>query len=291
MRFRTLLLLSCLAPHADAEDWPEWRGKGRLGVWTETGILDTFPAHGLEVRWRTPIRSGYTGPSVADGRVFVSDFRRTQGNRGFERILALDEESGKILWEHEWPVDYGPLMHVYAIGPRATPTVDGDLVFTLGAMGKLDVSKVETGEIVWQKDFVEDYGLTVPTWGMTGAPLADGDRVICLTGGEPDAKVMAFDKRTGKEIWRALSSDYEPGYTQPIIFEIGGVRQLIIWQPRAVSSLDPATGEIYWEVPLLQKPSPPSPIRTSWPFSPSPPRVVSPMRSPSCWRKRRWANA
>ena len=251
MRFLALLLFGCLTTNVFAEDWPEWRGKGRLGVWNETGILDKFPVGGLEPEWRTPIHSGYTGPSVANGRVFVSDFRRTQGYRGFERILALDEKTGKILWQHEWPVNYGPLHMIYAIGPRATPTVDGNLVFTLGAMGQLDVSKADSGEIVWQKDFVKDYGLTVPTWGMTGAPLVDGNRLICLAGGEPNAKVIAFDKHTGKEIWRALSSDYEPGYTQPIIFKVGGVRQLIIWQPRAISSLNPRTGAIYWEVPFL----------------------------------------
>ena len=239
-----------LAQLAAGQDWPQWRGRGRLGVWNETGIVETFPADGLDVVWRTPIGSGFTGPSVANGRVFVTDFRKAQGYRGFERILALDEETGTILWEQQWEVDYGSMMRVYAIGPRATPTVDEDLVFAYGATGHLVVLDVGSGEIVWQKDFVEDYGLSVPTWGTTGAPLVDGDLVICLAGGEPDAKVMAFDKRTGKEIWRALSSDYESGYTQPIIFEIGGVRQLIIWHPRAVSSLNPETGEIYWEVPF-----------------------------------------
>ena len=96
MRFRLLLVLSCLTTQVTyAEDWPEWRGRGRLGVWNETGIVETFPADGLDVVWRTPIGSGFTGPSVANGRVFVTDFRKTQGYRGFERILALDEETGR----------------------------------------------------------------------------------------------------------------------------------------------------------------------------------------------------
>ncbi len=106
-----------------------------------------------------------------------------------------------------------------------------------------------TGRIVWQRDFVRDFDASVPSWGMSAAPLVDGDRLIALVGGEPNAKVVAFNKQTGEELWRALSSDWEPGYNQPTIITHAGVRQLIIWHPRAISSLDPATGKLYWEVP------------------------------------------
>ncbi|MEO2196288.1 MAG: PQQ-binding-like beta-propeller repeat protein, partial [bacterium] len=116
------------------------------------------------------------------------------------------------------------------------------------AMGNLLALAVEDGTVLWQKDYAADFNTAVPSWGMSGAPLVDGDRVICLVGGEPDAKIMAFDKHTGDEIWRALSSDWEPGYSQPIIIEAGGARQLIAWHPRDISSLNPETGEVYWEV-------------------------------------------
>src|ERR1700674_4889368 len=89
-----------------ADDWPEWRGKGRLGVWNETGILDHFPEKGLDILWRTPIRSGYAGPAVADGRVLVTDFARTRGPRGIERVLCLDEKTGRVLWTREWETNY-----------------------------------------------------------------------------------------------------------------------------------------------------------------------------------------
>lgn len=239
------------SPAFATDDWPEWRGKGRLGVWNETGIIDEFPAEGLTVTWRTPINSGYSGPAVADGRVFITDARRLQGNDAVERILCLDEQTGKILWTHEWKTNYTGLQLIYAIGPRSTPTVDGDFVYVLGLMGNLFAFDVATGNVVWQKDYVRNFGASVPVWGISSAPLVDGDRLICLVGGEPNAKVIAFNKKTGEEIWRALSSDSEPGYTQPIIFEVGGVRQLIVWHPEAVSSLDPRTGELYWEEPFL----------------------------------------
>ncbi|MFW6125157.1 MAG: PQQ-binding-like beta-propeller repeat protein, partial [Pirellulales bacterium] len=99
-------MLATAPLHAD--DWPQWRGPDRTGLWQETGILREFPDSGLDVKWRVPVRSGYSGPAVADGRVFVLDYQETPGEvlRGAERLLALDEKTGQTLWSHEWPVDY-----------------------------------------------------------------------------------------------------------------------------------------------------------------------------------------
>ncbi len=233
-----------------ADDWPEWRGKGRLGTWNETGIVDRLPAAGLTATWRTPIHAGYAGPAVSGGRVFVTDARPVEGGKAhdvIERVLALDERTGKVLWTHEWRTNYSGLQLVYAIGPRATPTVDGDRVYVLGTMGNLFSLDTESGRVVWAKDYVRDFNASVPTWGMTGAPLVDGDRLICLVGGEPDAKLVALDKKTGAEVWRALASDSEPGYSQPTVIEAGGARQLIVFHPKGISSLDPSTGKVYWE--------------------------------------------
>ena len=236
----------------EADDWPQWRGTDRLGVWAETGIVDQLPDP-LKVIWRVPINSGYSGPAVADGRVFVSDWAEQPESRtmdGAERVLALDEQTGKVLWTREWPTSCRMLQGSYAIGPRATPTVDGDRVYVVGATGVLSCFDVETGELIWRVDYIEDYDTFVPTWGIAGAPLVDGDRLIALVGGEPDALVVAFDKHTGREIWRALKVVGELGYGQPVIYEAGGVRQLIVWHPAALVALDPTTGNVYWEQSL-----------------------------------------
>jgi outer membrane protein assembly factor BamB len=231
-----------------ADDWPEWRGKGRLGVWLETGIIERLPKEGLPVAWRTPIGAGYAGPAVSGGRVFVTDSRRVKANQAIERALALDERTGRALWTKEWETNYSGLQLVYAIGPRATPTVDDERVYVLGAMGNLFALDAASGRVIWEKDYVKDFGASVPAWGMAGAPLVDGDRLICLVGGEPDAKLIALNKFTGEVIWRSLSSDTEPGYNQPIIVEAGGVRQLVLFHPKGISGLDPVTGRVYWEI-------------------------------------------
>ena len=232
-----------------AEDWPEWRGKGRFGIWNETGILEKFPPEGLKISWKVPIQGGYSGPSVAQGRVFVSDFQENRPLQGVERLHCLDEETGEILWTHSWETSYARLSRTYATGPRATPTVDSGLVYVVGATGVLKALAAESGKLAWEKDFEKDFGTEIPTWGVTSSPLIEEDLLIAIVGGSANAEVVAFNKFSGKEVWRALSSEPEMGYAQPLVFEAGGVRQLIIWHPKMVSSLDPATGKGYWEEP------------------------------------------
>ena len=189
--------LALVSPALGAADWPEWRGAGRLGVWTEDGIIDRFPADGLRVTWRTPIESGFSGPAIVDGRVFVTDFEflpETRVMDGTERLLVLDEATGDVLWTYEWLTAYRNLMLSYATGPRATPTVDGDRVYVAGGAGMLLCLQVETGEVLWQHDTATDYDTTVPIWGTASAPIVDGDRLIHIVGAEPDGLVMAFDK-------------------------------------------------------------------------------------------------
>ena len=246
-----LVLLVAASSIVQAEDWPEYRGAGRTGIWKETGIVETFPAEGLKVLWRTPVNRGFSGPSVAAGRVFLTDFIEQKGPKGTERAVALDEKTGTVLWTYEWPADYGGVL--WPVGPRATPTVDGDRVYILGVNGKLFCLKAATGELVWKKDYVSDLGADPRTWafnyGYTGAPLVDGNNLICMVGGQPDAKVVALDKFTGQVIWKALSMETELGAAQPMMITEGGVKQLIVWYPGAVASLNPENGKQRWEAP------------------------------------------
>ncbi|MCY4659355.1 MAG: PQQ-like beta-propeller repeat protein [Acidobacteria bacterium] len=244
----------CLAAAAPgAEDWPQWRGVNRDAVWNETGLVERFADDGLLVKWRAPVRGGFAGPAVAGGRVFVLDYQETPGSRtmdGHERLLALDEETGAVLWTADWPAAYRNQQYKFATGPRATPLVDGDRVYILGAAGMLSCFDTANGDLVWRIDTTVDYGVTVPVFGVSQSPLIEGDHLIVLLGGEPDAKVVAFDKATGVEAWRALDSDSEPGYSSPIVITAGGVRQLIVWHASAVTSLDPETGAVYWNEPF-----------------------------------------
>ncbi len=238
-----------LVSAAFAADWPEWRGKGRTGVFEEEGILEKFPDTGLKIRWRAPIRNGFAGPAVAGGRVFLTDFQPAEGNRGMERAMALDEKTGKVLWTREWETAYIGLARTYATGPRATPTVDGDRVYVLGAMGALLCLDVRSGAVHWRRDYVKDFGTVMPVWGMTAAPLVDGRKLIVLAGAEK-GKVMALDKTTGETLWSAIPADSEPGYSPPLLIQAGGRRQIIQWHATGLASLDPETGQVFWQQPF-----------------------------------------
>ncbi len=244
-RSRRTFLAAWAALPAQATNWPEWRGDGRRGVWDETALLERFPASGLRFLWRTPIHGGYSATSVAGGRVYLTDFIPQAGRRGIERLLTLEEETGRIAGELRWPADYAGID--YPSGPRAAPTLDGARVYALGAAGRLLCASSEDGSVLWTQELA---GEEPPPWGMACAPVVCGDLLVAVGAGAFDAKVAAFDKRTGEVAWRALSNQTGPGYSQPLLIEVEGRQQLIVWHAGAVSSLDPATGEVLWNDPF-----------------------------------------
>ena len=254
MRTPAALFFILIATSATrADDWPQWMGPQRDNVWREKGILDAFPKDGPKVLWRAKVANGYSGPAVADGLVFLTDFsadadvQKDNFNRkkypGKERVLCFDAKSGELKWKHEYACTYDVS---YPNGPRCTPNFEAGKLYTLGAEGNLFCFDAKTGKILWSRDLKKDYGVRAPLWGFAAHPLIDGNRLICLVGGEGSVAV-AFDKRDGKEIWKALSAS-EPGYSPPTIIEDRGVRQLLIWHPEAINCLDPKTGKVHWSV-------------------------------------------
>lgn len=247
------LLSATATVPAVADDWPQWGGPERDLVWREKGIVKTLPKpdeNGMLPReWSTPIGEGYAGPAVANGRVFVMDFVDRRTLRGTERILCLDAGDGSIVWKHETPVQYEVS---YPAGPRCTPLIHDGRVYAVGAMGHFFCLDEKSGDVLWKKDFRKDYNTKLPSWGMVATPLVDGDQLITLVGGADKALVVSFDRKTGKENWRALESGMV-GYAPPVMFTFGKTRQVVVWHPAAVSSLDPRTGDVLWEVPFTSK--------------------------------------
>ena len=252
-----LATLGCSCAWGD--DWPQWLGPQRDSVWREKGIVQQLPAGGLTPKWRAPIAGGYAGPAVAGGKVYVTDYQRESGDptngpsrraelTGKERVHCLNADSGAVEWTYAYPCSYRVS---YPAGPRATPTVAGGKVYVLGAMGNLSCLDAQTGKPVWSVDLQAAYKTEAPIWGFAGHPLVDGQKLICLVGGQ-NSVAVAFDKNTGKVLWTALSAG-EPGYAPPTIVETGGQRQLVLWHAEAVNGLDPETGNVYWSVPLAAK--------------------------------------
>lgn len=236
-----------------ADDWPQWLGPNRDAHWKETGLIQSFPKAGLKPQWRAPLGGGYSGPAVAQGRVYVMDRQLPAGTTppgnpfergqipGTERVLCLDARDGHQIWAHEDSIAYTVS---YASGPRVTPTVSEGKVYTLGAEGRLLCLDALNGQVVWSKEFQKEFAIKTPVWGFAGHPLVDGNKVICLAGGTGSVAV-AYHKDTGKELWRALGAK-EPGYAPPMLYTFAGKRQVILWHPEAVSGLDPESGAVLW---------------------------------------------
>ena len=236
--------LLAVSGYARADEWPQWRGPDRDGVWKETGIIDKFPSPQIELRWRTPLGSGYTGPTVADGRVYLSD-RLTEPQQ-IERILCFDWQTGRNLWTYTYPCSYAGVQ--YTAGPRASVALDEGRAFALGTMGDFHCLDAVSGKVLWKKDFRAEYRIRIPTWGVSAAPLVDGDAVILQIGGANGACVVSLDKHTGAEKWRAL--DDRASYSAPIIIQQAGRRVLVCWTGNHVAGLDPASGKVYWKYPF-----------------------------------------
>jgi outer membrane protein assembly factor BamB len=231
-----------------AGDWPQWRGPNRDGVCAETGLMESFPAGGLPVRWRVPVGWGFSSPVVADGRVYLADSELMKP-RARERLHCLDETTGKSLWTHAYDVAYEEWAFDPAqeIGPVATPIVHRGRVYCLGRTGQLFCLAARNGDVLWQRNLEKDYQVTFSP-GMP-SPLIEGDLLILFIGGKPDACVVALQQETGKEVWKSL--DETLTFSSPIVVSSGGKQQLIVWTQESVTSLDPATGTTYWRQRLM----------------------------------------
>ena len=259
-----LSVLGVSAAVAPAADWPQWLGPQRDGVYREAGVLTEIPKDGLKELWRVPVGGGYAGPAVAGGRVFVPDFviddaaafPENQFSNpdlaGRERVLCLDAETGETVWEYAPRVTY---KIQYPAGPRVTPTVElngdgpGGRVYFLGAMGDLVCLDAATGEKVWGYNVTTAWGSAQPIWGFASHPLIDGENLYVIAGPN-DGALACVNKATGKLKWTACAAEDECGYAPPALYEVNGKKLLFAWTAESVNAVDPATGEVYWSVPL-----------------------------------------
>lgn len=229
---------------ARGADWPQWRGPTRNGVWTETGIIERFESPQVPIKWRVPIGGGYSGPTVAEGRVFVMD--RVIRPDQQERVLCFDAETGEELWSYAYDCRYQGVQ--YQAGPRCSVTIHEGRAYALGTMGHLHCLDAATGKLLWKHDCRQEFNARVPVWGIAASPLIEGDLVIVHIGGRDGASMMAFDKVTGQERWRAL--DDSVSYSSPIVIEQAGRRVFVCLTGERVVGLDPQTGRLHWEHPF-----------------------------------------
>ena len=155
------------------DDWPQWRGPHRDGVWHDSGIVEPFSKKQLDIVWRAPISSGYSGPTVADGLVYVTD--RLTEPKQVERILCFDATTGNPVWKYDYDCIYEKIG--YKAGPRAAVLIHEALAYSLGSMGHFYCLDAKTGEVKWKKDLNALYQIDMPIWGIAAAPIIFNDLI------------------------------------------------------------------------------------------------------------------
>ena len=235
----------CSATAAAAEDWPQWRGLRRDGIWRETGILQSFPPGGLKILWRVPVGVGFSSPVVAQGKVYVTDSHVTRTNAR-ENVRCIETATGKAIWTHTYDVVYPEYGSdpAHPFCPVATPIVASGKIYTLGRMSHLLCLDALTGRVLWSHNLPKEYNTTEDLRGPNCSPVVESNLVIIAIAKSPEISIVAFDKDSGRQTWEAL--DEIPSNTSPIMIDSAGHRQLIVWANKSVAALDPATGRILW---------------------------------------------
>ncbi len=225
---------------ATATEWPQWRGSNRDGVSDEVGLLKEWPSEGPKMLWKVSLGEGFSGISVSQGRVYTMF---SKGNDEF--VVCLDATDGTEIWRFRSDKNYHEGQG--GNGPRATPTIDGDLLYTISAHGKLYALNAANGQEIWSHDLQRKFGSKMPRWGFSTSPLVEGELLLIEVGGKGEKSIVAFNKNSGDVIWSSHKDKL--GYSSPIAITVKGVRQIICFTGTQLVSVSPIDGTIYWKYP------------------------------------------
>ena len=234
-------LISAQGTRAATADWPQWRGPDRNGISKETGLLKDWPEGGPRLVWKgTGLGSGYSTVAVVGDRIYSSG---DKGDASF--VFALNRADGKQVWAAKLGKSGAPGWGGFG-GPRATPTIDGDLLFCVSQWGELVCLSTKDGAEKWKKDYIVDFESVRPEWGYSESPLVDGDHLIITPGG-PKGAIVALDKKTGAIVWRSTDFTDAAHYSSVIPAELGGVRQFVQLTSENVAGISPKDGKLLWK--------------------------------------------
>ncbi|MFN3651086.1 MAG: PQQ-binding-like beta-propeller repeat protein [Armatimonadota bacterium] len=226
-----LLVLGAVLPAA-AADWPQWRGPQRTGISAEKGWLSRWPGAGPKQLWTANVGEGFSAVSVRGNRLY------TLGNaNGQDTVYCLDANTGRPVWKYSYACaagDYG--------GPRAAPTLDGNVVYTLSREGHALCLDAATGRRIWGKDLRRETGAAVPRWGFAGSPLVHEGRVLYNVG----TAGIALDGR-GSVLWK--SGGGTAGYSSPLPFTAGTQKGVALFTAEGLVAVNPANGRRLWSFP------------------------------------------
>ena len=240
--FAFTLLPTTVGQTAPEAEWPQWRGPQRNGLSSETGLLKQWPEKGPTVAWSIAnLGEGYGSLAIRADRIYVQGTSGTASDAK-STVFCLNRADGKTIWS----VTLGQKVEQdRGSGPRSTPTLDGDRVYVLTENGDLACLRAGDGSRVWGKNLFKEYGGSNPLWLISESPLVDGNRLIVSPGGA-GAGMLALDKMTGAEIWRAKELSDQMGYASSIAADVGGVRTYMNFTANAAVGVRASDGKLMW---------------------------------------------
>lgn len=221
------------------QDWPQFRGPDRDGAVPGRATLAQFPSSGPELVWDRAVGAGFSAPAVARGRLVL--FHRRGGE---ELVEALRVTDGETVWKFSYDTTYRDDFG-FDNGPRATPVIDGDRVYTFGAQGVLHCLDFESGRKIWRVDTHEEFNVRKGFFGAASTPLAVGRRVLANVGGAGGAGIVALDASTGKTLWKATS--HAASYSSPVASRLDGRTLAVFFTREGLAALDPENGEVIYQ--------------------------------------------
>lgn len=232
-------LVVVAATWARAEEWPKWRGPRGDGISHETGLLDKWPDAGPPKVWTATVGLGFSSPIGFDGKIFL-----VSEDQGKDLLSAFDADSGKMIWTQPTPGGYPKNDYP---GSRATPTIDGDRIFTYSGGGELVCRQVSDGKPVWNINILRSLGTSMLNWGEASSPLVT-DKAVYVQCGEGGPLAVAVDKVTGQIAWKSQFTG-TAGYAAPVMMDVGAARELIVFAASGLVGMEPMTGKTLWSVP------------------------------------------
>ena len=237
-----LMLLLPVQSNAQSE-WPQWGGPGRNFVSNSKGLAASWPQTGPKQLWTRPLGEGHSA-IVVDGNTLYTMY--SQGEQ--EAVIALAASTGKTIWEHKYDAPTAGVNYEAGLGPHSTPLMVGDLLYTVGSIGKLHALDKKTGKVVWSQDLYKDLSGKKMDRGYSCSPIAYKNTIIVTVGGAGQTFV-AFNQKDGKVVWKNQNLDMSP--TSPMIINVDGQDQLIGFMGKEIAGLDPNTGGLLWSHPHL----------------------------------------
>ena len=234
-----------IAAEDSGEDWPNFLGPRQDSISGEKGLIQSWPREGPPVVWSRELGPSYSGPVTSQGRLVL--FHRV----GMEEVvLCVDSGTGEEIWKKSYPTRYVDQFG-YNGGPRSSPTIYLNRVYTYGAEGKLTCLDFRTGELLWQRWINRDYQVPQNFFGVGGAPVIDSELLFLNTGGPDGAGITAVNRNTGKTVWKASSDG--ASYSTPAVRTINGERLVIFFTREGLLAVEAHSGQERYRYPFRSR--------------------------------------